>query len=80
MTGIVLCNETLTASCGSCGLKVGHKPLCVINLRSLRSMAENIAADLRKLTERHAVLAGRLADVHEAVLAEYRTGHDHGGF
>jgi hypothetical protein len=69
MSGIVLCNENLTGSCEYCKLVVGHRPLCVINLRMLRSMAENIERDMAKMTRRQNQLAENLKEVHEAVLA-----------
>jgi mRNA-degrading endonuclease toxin of MazEF toxin-antitoxin module len=71
--GIVLCSETLTREpCPFCGQVTRHEPLCVVNLRQLRSMAENIASDVRQLSRRQNRLAESLREVHEAVLARSR--------
>ena len=70
MTGIVLCNDSLTGSCEHCGMLVGHKPLCLINLRMLQSMAGNIERDQAKLARRTERLAELLGEVHEHVLRE----------
>ncbi|HEY2641751.1 MAG TPA: hypothetical protein VGI66_17915 [Streptosporangiaceae bacterium] len=69
--GIVLCSETLIReACTFCEQVSGHKPLCVINLRQLRSMAANISLDLAKLARRQERLAEGLIEVHRAALAE----------
>ncbi|MGH3300953.1 MAG: hypothetical protein ACRDOK_04545 [Streptosporangiaceae bacterium] len=55
--------------CEYCQRTDVHEPLCAVNLRFLRSMAENLDRDIARLSRRHERLAAGLADVHEAVLA-----------